>query len=65
MCSNGIHRYLICRMKSSGVHGNSTESIDVHKNAGLVISSDMKSVNEICLVLKAMKRNSSFQARMT
>ena len=47
-----------------GIQWSPSMSIGI---TGLVINltSDECSINQICLVLKAMKRNSSFQGRMT
>ena len=51
-------------MGSMGIQRSPSMSIGI---TGLVINliSDKCSIKQICLVLKAMKRNSSFQVRMT
>ena len=67
MLSDGIRRYPVFEwnpMGSMGTQRSPSMSIGI---TSLVVNltSDKCSINEICLVLKAMKRNSSFQARMT
>ena len=67
MLSYGIHRYPFFEwnpMGSMGTQRSPSMSIEI---TSLVVNltSDKCSLNEICLFLKAMKRNSSFQARMT
>ena len=67
MLSDGIRRYPFVEwnpMGSMGTQKSPSMSIGI---IGLVVNltSDKCSIKEICLVLKAMKRNSSFQARMT
>ena len=67
MLSDFILRYLFVEwnpMGSMGIQRSPSMSIEI---TGLVanLTSDRCSINEIRLVLKAIKRNSSFQARMT
>ena len=67
MFLDGIHRYLFVEwnaMGSMGIQRSPSMSIKI---TGLVINltSDECSINQICLVLKVMKGNSSFQGRMT
>ena len=67
MFLDGIHRYLFVEWNAMGsmeIQRGPSMSIRI---TGLVINltSDECSINQICLVLKAMKRNSSFQGRMT
>ena len=67
MLSDGIHRYLLVEwnpMGSVGIKRSPSMSIGI---TGLVVNlnSDKCSIHEICLVLRALKRNSSFQGRMT
>ena len=67
MLSDCILRYLFVEwnpMGSMGIQRSPSMSIEI---TGLVanLTSDRCSINEIRLVLKAIKRNSSFQARMT
>ena len=67
MLSDGIHRYLFVEwnpMGSMGIPRSPFMSIGIN---GLVVdhTSDKCSIHEICLVLKALKRNSSFQGRMS
>ena len=67
MLSDDILRYLFVEwnpMGSIGIQRSPSLSIEI---TGLVINlaSDKCSINEIRLVLKAIKRNSFFQARMT
>ena len=67
MLSDGIHRYLFVEwnpMGSIGIQRSPSMSIGI---TGLVVNlnSDKCTIHEICLVLRALKRNSSFQGRMT
>ena len=67
MLSDGIHRHLLVEwnpMGSGGIQRGPSMSIGI---TGLVVNlnSDKCSIHEICLVLRALKRNSSFQGRMT
>ena len=63
MLSDVIHRYLFVEwnpMGSMGIQRSPFMSIGI---TGLVVNltSDKCSIHKICLVLKALKRNSSFQ----
>ena len=67
MLSDDILRYLFVEwnpMGSIGIQRSPSVSIEI---TGLVVNltSDKSSINEIRLVLKAIKRSSFFQARMT
>ena len=67
MLSDGIHRYLFVEwnpMGSMGIQRSPSMSIGI---TGLVVNpnSDKCTIQEICLVLRALKRNSSFQGQMT
>ena len=67
MLSDGIHGYLLVEwnpMGSVGIQRSPSMSIGI---TGLVVNlnSDKCTIHEICLVLRALKRNSSFQGRMT
>ena len=67
MLSDGIRRYTFVEWNPTGSMGTQKSPSMSVGITGLVVNltSDKCSINEICLVLKAMKRNSSFQARMT
>ena len=67
MLSDGIRRYKFVEWNPTGSMGTQKSPSMSVGITGLVVNltSDKCSINEICLVLKAMKRNSSFQARMT
>ena len=67
MLSDGIRRYTFVEWNPTGSMGTQKSSSMSFGITGVVVNltTDKCSINEICLVLKAMKRNSSFQARMT
>ena len=67
MLSDGIVRYLFVEWNPMGSMGIQRCPSTFTEITGLVanLTSDKCSINEIRLVLKAIERNSSFQARMT
>ena len=67
MLSDGICRYTFVEWNPTGSMGTQKSPSMSVGITGLVVNltSHKCSINEICLVLKARKRNSSFQARMT
>ena len=67
MLSDGILRYLFVEWNPMGFMGIQRCPSTFTEITGLVVNltSDKCSINEIRLVLKAIKRNSFFQARMT
>ena len=66
MLSDGILRYLFVEWNPMGFMGIQRCPSTFTEITGLVVNltSDKCSINEIRLVLKAIKRNSFFQARM-
>ena len=67
MLSDGIVRYLFVEWNPMGFMGIQRCPSTFTEITGLLVNltSDKCSINEIRLVLKAIERNSSFQARMT
>ena len=67
MLSDGILQYLFVEWNPMGFMGIQRCPSTFTEITGLVVNltSDKCSINEIRLVLKAIERNSSFQARMT
>ena len=62
MFFDGIHRYLFVEWNSMGSMGIQRSPSMFIEITGLVINltSDKCGINQICLVLNAMKQNSSF-----